>query len=236
MLVFAVASLVLLSTPAISYFALGSLEWRYPPANDRPASTPAIVILGGYLRPPDAAQPWPELGYDSLARCLRGVELYHAGPSCPIVVSGGAVAGNADLTIADSMADLLIAMGVERDDILIENRSSSTHENAINTAQLLRELGIDRVVRVTDATHLLRSELCFLRQGIDTVPRGTRYRATSLARGISSFIPSAGAIGGIDDAAHEWLGLAWYWARGWIGEGTNRQGPLATATRQTVDD
>jgi hypothetical protein len=33
---------------------------------------------------------------------------------------------------------------------------------------------------------------------------------------ITSVLPSAGGMQGVNDASHEWLGLAWYWLRGRI--------------------
>ena len=41
--------LALASTPAVSYLALGSLEWQYPPGGQRPADTEVIVVLAAGL-------------------------------------------------------------------------------------------------------------------------------------------------------------------------------------------
>ncbi len=66
--------LLVVSTPAVAYVALGSLEWSYPPRNGRPTNTKAIVVLGGYLRPPDEVQPEAELGQDTLLPLPAGRE------------------------------------------------------------------------------------------------------------------------------------------------------------------
>src|SRR5579884_4231092 len=51
----------LLCVPALAYLALGSLEWHYPPLARRPADTEAIIVLAGYVKPPDELRPEAEL-------------------------------------------------------------------------------------------------------------------------------------------------------------------------------
>lgn len=207
----------LLATPAASHVALGSLEWWYPPSRERPESCQAIVVLGGYVRPADAIHPWPELGYDSIARCRLAAELYHSGDRCPIFVCGGIVAEPSETTIAAEMGRFLTDLGVDPGDIRLEDRSRSTYENALFVSDLLWADSIASVLLVTDAMHLPRSVLCFRHQGIETVPRGSRYRATSFGFDWASFLPTTTAMAGWDEASHEWLGIGWYWLRGRFG-------------------
>lgn len=206
-----------LASPAASHVALGSLEWWYPPSRDRPESCQAIVVLGGYLRPADSVHPWPELGYDSIARCRLAAELYHSGDRCPVFVCGGIVAEPSETTIAAEMAGFLADLGVDPSDIRLEDRSRSTYENALFVSELLSGDAIDSVILVTDAMHLPRSVLCFRHQGVETVPRGSRYRSRSFGFDLASFLPTTTALGGWDEASHEWLGIGWYWVRGRLG-------------------
>src|SRR5271166_5833333 len=69
--------LALWCTPVVSYLALGSLEWAYPPLEERPNDAEAIVVLSGYARVLDPAGKQVELGEDTLYRCLRAAEVYH---------------------------------------------------------------------------------------------------------------------------------------------------------------
>jgi uncharacterized SAM-binding protein YcdF (DUF218 family) len=176
----------------------------------------AIVILSGYLRPSDELRPWHELGKDSIYRCVLGAELYHQGEPCLVVVTGGIVTPYDSTPVADAMVEFLVKLGINRDHIMIENESTSTYENARNVAKLLEPRGIGRVLLVTHATHLLRSEMCFRKQGIEIVPRGAYYRATRFRGSVLDFLPSASSAGAIDDVIHEWLGIAWYWVKGRI--------------------
>jgi uncharacterized SAM-binding protein YcdF (DUF218 family) len=203
------------STPLASYLALGSLEWFYPPLQERPPDAQAIVILAGYVFPADGAHRHPQLGPDTLYRCLEGVELYQQGQPCPVLVSGGSV-GGAGPTCAPLMRDFLVKLGVPATDILVEDKSQSTWENAVESQRLLKLRGISKILLVTDATHLFRAERCFRRQEIDVVPWGCRYRATLSPLEVGRFLPSATGGAGLDEASHEWLGSAWYWLLGRI--------------------
>ncbi len=65
----------IISTPAVAYFAIGSLEWRYAPETDLPKDGEAIVVLAGEVRPPDARVAEVEMADATLLRCLRGPAL-----------------------------------------------------------------------------------------------------------------------------------------------------------------
>ena len=209
------AALAVACTPAVAYLALGSLEWHYPPQYDRPHDAEAIVVLGGSMLSPDEVRLRAELGEDSLYRCLHAVRLYHQGEPCPIVVSGGNVDPDTPgPALAEVMRDFLLEQGVAEADLLMEDQSRNTYENAAKTSPLLRRRGIDKIVLVTDATHLLRAPRCFRAQGFEVAPSGCRYRATRFEWSLFEFLPSPYAAQHIQRALHEWLGMTWYWLSG----------------------
>lgn len=209
--------LSLLSVPAVGYLAFGTLEWSYPPVRQRPPDLEVVVVLSGYLKPPDDLLPQGELGEDSIYRCLRAADLYHQGPRCLVVVSGGRVdPESAGPTLAEAMRDFLMKLGVCADDILLEDRSRNTYENALYSAETLRHRGLERVALVTDACSLRRAELCFRKQRVAVLPCGCSYRATKFDASVAAFMPNPAAFGQLDLVVHEWLGLAWYWLCGRI--------------------
>lgn len=214
------ALLYLFCLPLVSYFAVGTLEWGYPP-DDPQAARPnagAIVVLSGGIHPPDATRPKAVLDDSTLYRCLHAVDLYQKpqGP-CPVVVTGGIVDPDREgPTLGDAMAQFLCRLGVAEADIVVEARSRSTHENALFTAELLREKGITKIVLVTEASHLPRAVRCFRRQGLAVVPSGCDYHATEFKWSIFQLIPSFGAAKGNQRVVHEYLGFIWYWLRGRI--------------------
>ncbi len=201
----------LLSTPAISYLAAGSLEWQYPPVRTFPEHAQAIVILGGSVRLVGPNRQQAEPGQDTLYRCLLGAELYRKSGGCPVFVSGGQVVPDPKQPIvAQVMADFLVQLGVPPADIVQEAESRTTFENAVNVAKLLDQRKIQRVVLVTEATHLRRSIMCFDAVGIQTFPRGAYYRARSFDNGPFALVPCAWAARDMNRVAHEWLGIVWY--------------------------
>lgn len=203
--------LVAISLPAVSYLALGSLEWQYAPNSTIPADRKAIVVLSGYLR---EVQNDTEtvLGDDTLYRCLKATRLYQLGDPCPVIVSGGeAHLNDPSRTLAEAMKEFLVSHGVKPEDIIVEAQSSSTYENAVETAKLIRAHEIaSPILLVTDITHLMRSERCFERQRIEVVPVGCRFSEREFEWSYDQFIPSPHAVDSIHEVAHEWMGMAWY--------------------------
>ncbi len=199
------------STPALIYPLLGTLEWRFPPIEGRPAGTEAIVVLAGGIMPPDKTRRETEPGIDTLYRCLLAAKLYQRGGRCPVIVTGGVLnPGTSIPPVAVSMHDLLVRLGVKDSDVLVEPNARTTYENAVETRKILQARGFGRVVLVTEAVHMERSLRCFHKQGVDAVPAACLHRATEFHLVIDSLIPSPGALSDLMAVAHEWLGLAWY--------------------------
>ncbi len=203
--------LFLFSLPAVSFFTLGSLEWSHPPLQTMPPAAEAIVVLGGYQPAPNDLIPHPPLGIDSIYRCLEADRLYQQTSDCPIFVTGGKV--NPDQegpTLAESMADFLQRLQIPAENLVLEERSRSTFENAVETAKLLKSREIQSVVLVTEAIHLPRAIRCFEAQGVTVAGAGCEYKASQFHWEPDSFLPSPSAADGNHQALHEWLGLAWY--------------------------
>ena len=207
--------LLAMSLPAVAFLAFASLEWSYPPRENRTAGVEAIVILGGYVDPPSKQRGYAVPGPDTVGRCLHGAALFREGEPCWVIVSGGKVDSNQPgPTVAEAMRDFLVSQGVREEYILLEDRSGSTYENAVESAKILKERGFEQVLLVTDAASLLRAEMCFQRQGIDVIPSGCRYHTLGgFQLSVVTFLRSVDAADDVSEAWHEWLGLIWYWLR-----------------------
>jgi uncharacterized SAM-binding protein YcdF (DUF218 family) len=201
--------------PAVSYLALGTLEWRYPPLRLRPADAKAIVVLGGSIIPPDAVRRRAELGQSTLFRCRHALEFYRQGEPCPVVLSGGRVTPNrSDPPCARVMRDFMVDSGVRPSDLIEEDRSRSTYENAVECARLLRQRQIRKIILVTEATHMDRALGTLRGQGVDAIPAACNYGTARFDWSVFDFLPSPKAALTCQTVLHEWLGTAWYRLQG----------------------
>lgn len=208
--------LTAVNMPVVANLALGSLEWRYPPQDERPDDADGIVVLCGYVHASKESHGGEELGPDTLYRCLHAARLYRQGRPCPVIVSGGKAGGAEGPTMAESMRDFLVAYGLPAHDILLEDRALSGYENAVETAKLMSQRGIRRIVLVTSAVHMPRAAACFCAERLMIVPSPCDYQAEPFRLSARSFWPNPDAGRKFQMAMREWLGLAWYRLRGRI--------------------
>jgi uncharacterized SAM-binding protein YcdF (DUF218 family) len=207
--------LLLFSLPPVEFLVLGTLEWRNPPLATRPEDTQAIVVLAGAARPPNPWRLQPELDSESMYRCLCASRLYHQAKACPVIVSGGkSDPSQPGPPCSRVMRNFLVELGVKESDLNVEDSSRTTYENAVESRKLLEARGIQKIVLVTDAAHMVRAAGCFRRQGLEVVPAACHHQATSYTFGMEDLVPSVGSLRGSQRVWHEWIGLLWYWLRG----------------------
>jgi uncharacterized SAM-binding protein YcdF (DUF218 family) len=209
--------LLLLSCQPVEFLALGTLEWRNPPLAARPDDSQAIVVLAGAARPPNHWRLRAELDSSTMYRCLCASRLYHEAKSCPVLVSGGkSDPSEPGPACSQVMRDFLVELGVKEPDLIVEDGSRTTYENALESRKLLDSRGIQKIVLVTDAVHMVRASGCFRRQGFEVVPAACHHQATSYTFAMEDVIPSVGSLHTSERVWHEWVGLLWYWTQGRI--------------------
>jgi uncharacterized SAM-binding protein YcdF (DUF218 family) len=139
------------------WFSIAVLLDIYGNRGDPGGYWDAIVVAGCRVKPD---------GHASLSlvrRTQKAVELWKAGRAPVIVLTGGM--GNWPPTEAQAAAALAEELGVPRQNLILENRSTNTLENARNAAALLTKR---RIIVVTDRYHVRRCEWMF-RKYFDTV-------------------------------------------------------------------
>lgn len=207
--------LLLDSLPLTASLTAGWLERSFPRVTSRPEGTRVIVVLGGgVIQPLRVGEPTlPD--YSTFTRTYRAWELYRDGPPCTILVTGGEPDPRAPGEPAAAvMAELLRKAGVAESDILVEDQSRTTAENAAYSVQMLRDRELTQgVLLVSTATHLWRAERLFRRRGQPVTPVGCDYFADQIPWSWGLFWPSGTAVSINQHAWHEFLGTAWYWLR-----------------------
>lgn len=92
-----------------------------------------IVILG-YRLENDGS-----MSEELVKRCEVGLASAEKYPNAYIAVTGGGTAAQSDATEAEVMADWFCERGIDRERLIIENRSRTTGENAQFTLAILRD-------------------------------------------------------------------------------------------------
>jgi uncharacterized SAM-binding protein YcdF (DUF218 family) len=82
-----------------------------------------------------------------LQRVRRGVEVYQSGLVPKLMVTGGRVLAR-NLPEAKRMVQIAKELGVPASDLIVEDRSGFTHENAQNSAAMLEDLGLLEQLKV----------------------------------------------------------------------------------------
>jgi uncharacterized SAM-binding protein YcdF (DUF218 family)/lysophospholipase L1-like esterase len=95
----------------------------------------------------------------SIRRVMFAKQAFAEGRAPRLLIAGGQSDG--PCAVSRAMADLAVQLGVPADRIDIERESRSTWENAALSDPLLRAMGAQRIVLVTDQLHMKRAEACF---------------------------------------------------------------------------
>ncbi|MBQ9364508.1 MAG: YdcF family protein [Schwartzia sp.] len=184
----------LLSTSVVADSLLRSLESRYTPPSE-PYGDVIVVLGGGATKDtPDICGEQGQLTASPSSRLLTAARLYRV-LRVPIILSGGQV-------YADSGPEawigrrVLIGLGVDENDIILETDSLNTTQNAIFSSRIIRERGFREPVLVTSAFHMPRAVLCFESRGVDVVPFPADFQANREARDFhySRMRPSSDAL------------------------------------------
>jgi uncharacterized SAM-binding protein YcdF (DUF218 family) len=210
----AVAGIFLASWPPADWLFSRPLQGQYPVRPFEPVSQlQAIVVLGESVRPPQFEEPYPLAGSNTYHRCEYAAWIYRRYGPLPVLVSGGRESP-ASPPVSDTMRELLRRDGIPESMIWTEDRSRSTHENAVDSTMILREHGVSRVALVVDATSMPRAAACFRKLHVEVTPAPCDFDTLELSE--DELLPGWLAVRRNEDTLHEMLGFVWYRIRGWV--------------------
>ena len=153
-------------------------------------------------------------------RLWQAIHLYHKRKIKRIILSGDSgYVFREGLHEADQLKKILIEQNIPASDILIENKSRNTHENAKETVRFLKEgeLTSNSFILITSAIHMHRAEACFKKEGLDCATFSTdHYYDPSSSLSINSFVPSAEAFIMWKRMIKEWIGTIMYRLFGYL--------------------
>jgi len=183
--------------------------WEFEP--NKGAKIPeTAVILGGYTGF-DTHRNRVQMS-DAADRLYSVVNLYLQKKIKRIILSGGYVTGRSKPE-ADYVFSILISYGIPDSVIIKESKSRNTHENALNTAKILKDKQIEGpVLLVTSSFHMRRAMGTFTKAGISVQPYPVHF-ISDYGRGYflpDFFIPSSEVLFRFDAIAKEWVGYMAY--------------------------
>jgi len=195
--------LVLLSYGVLSSWPLQKLENIYPPIDVNSLRADAIkwvVVLAGA----------PEETY---VRLTEGIRICRSLPETKLIVSGGKVVDAAPEPSSSKMARIAAGLGVNPTDIVQEDISKDTKDEARIIRSMIHETPF---VLVTSAYHMPRSMALFKAQGMHPIPAPTGRRIIPDEGYLRPnwFFPNANNIMDAEIVLHEVLGIISAWTMG----------------------
>jgi uncharacterized SAM-binding protein YcdF (DUF218 family) len=209
------ALLYLLSVEPMSSTLLRPLEGYATPFSANYKGRDAIVVLAGGARNIKWTGVAVQPSSTSLERVVYGVQLQRDSGRLPLVITGGS--GDSSMpgiSEGEAMAEVARALGVSKRNLIVEDSSRNTLENARYVRKVIGDGR--RVILVTSASHMKRASAMFRISGFDVLPAPCGYRSEDKPLVIKSFIPSASSLSDSSTALYEYFGLVWYRIRGKI--------------------
>jgi len=217
-----VAALCLIALLVIGFAPIGAwmiepLEDRFPPPPPDMPAPYGIIVLGGAIDDELGLSRGTTSLVEGAERLTQAVILARRFPDARIVYTGGTTAlRGARSNEATDARELLIAMGVAPERILIETQSRNTDENARLTRDLVQPLASQHWLLVTSAWHMTRSMGLFRKAGFDLAAFPVDYRSLGPTGRWEPDISPLRGLRTFDLAVHEWVGLTAYWLTGRI--------------------
>ena len=146
-------------------------------------------------------------------RLMDAEQLYHQGIINKIMLSGGngSIFQNKYIE-ADAIKTYLLKKNIPNQDILIENTSKNTKENALNSSVILKKIFPNGdFLLITSAQHMRRAKYCFDKTNIKITSFSTDCTNSKINLNIEYLLmPQVEALKKWETLFHEWIGYIVY--------------------------
>lgn len=170
----------------------------------------AAIVLGGLS---SYHEEFDQLEFQGSAdRLFDMLPFYFEGKIDKIIIAGGSGRLIQDQKESPYLKDYLIKIGVDETDILNEDQSRNTYENAVYAKKLIENHQLNPpYILSTSAAHMPRSKAVFEKQGlmvdiypVDYYSREREFNPDRL------FMPKAYVLNNWAWMIHEWVGWIFY--------------------------
>lgn len=120
-----------------------------------------LLILGCRVRGNEAEETL-------YMRCEKAAEYLNAHKNTVAIACGGIVHDDQYVSEAQVISDILVSKGIERERIILEDKSRTTVQNFVNARKIIDSMGefySDRIAILSSDFHLLRSALIAKKTG-----------------------------------------------------------------------
>lgn len=203
------------SAPLTAGWLVEQLEASYQAPVQLQHYDVAIILTGMvrlHIQRPDSVE-----FNEHVERILAGIRLVQRGVAERLLITGGSGDPWAqDASEARALRPFVLEAGLTEAQILIEDRARNTYENALYSAEIIRQHGFQKLLLVTSAFHMARAAGVFHKQGlfpdlypVDFHSGGRKQRGWGVW-------PSAGMLNLSTLMIHELVGMAMYRFQGYL--------------------
>lgn len=193
--------LLLFSYEPFSNFLVKNLEESYPKYGYNKDIKYIHVLGNGHNT--DESQPLSSnISSSGIKRVLEGVIIHKQTPGSKLVFTG--YEGDTEIPNAIMNAKLAAALGVEEKNMILNQNSKDTKEEALFLRSIL---GGETFVLVTSATHMPRAIMLFESLGLNPVAAPTDFHKKEHNGYLKA--PDIDALEDSKMAIHEYLGILW---------------------------
>jgi uncharacterized SAM-binding protein YcdF (DUF218 family) len=206
---------VVVAVVPVGEWILAPLEERFPVPQSLPPRVDGIIVLGGVVDA-EITGSRGSLALDQNAeRLFAGIALARTYPEARLVFTGGSgrLFGKR-LREAHFVPPAFAAIGLAPERVVYEDRSRTTHENALFSKQLVAPAADETWIVVTSANHMPRAVGCFRQIGWPVLAYPVDFRTPDLPAYRLLRFDLAGGLDLLAGGLHEWLGLLFYWFDG----------------------
>jgi len=153
----------------LGYFALHLWESQTIQVENIQEPYEIAIVLGPFMNHKKSILDEELNIYEVNDRLRQSIELYKKGKFKKFLL-----AGNDEI---DAAITFLLDEGISSEDILVEDRSSNTYENALFSKQLLtkRANNSKSILLITSAYHMRRAQKCFNAVALNVTPFSVDY-------------------------------------------------------------
>jgi uncharacterized SAM-binding protein YcdF (DUF218 family) len=213
----AISLSVIFSNSWIAGLFVGLWEVPGKTKQELPVYDYGIVLSGMFEYNTDLNRLSARRGSD---RLWQAIHLYHSGKIKKILLSGDSgYVFKKGLHESAQLKKLLIAQNIPDADIVIENKSRNTHENAYETALFIKKNRLEKktFLLITSAIHMRRAHKCFKKEGVTCSSYTTdHYYIKSEPFSASGLLPSAEGFVMWQRIIKEWTGTIIYGIFGYL--------------------